>query len=66
MIFEKYQQAIKDFEEFIKGREYWIENIMIEGFLANRFPFRINGGLWRNYCAMAMVYSIFLLCGLAV
>lgn len=58
--FEKYQQAIKDFEEFIKGREYWIENIMIEGFLANRFPFRINGGLWRNYCAMAMVYSIFL------
>ena len=39
---------------------------MIEGFLANRFPFRINGGLWRNYCAMAMVYSIFLLCGLAV
>ena len=58
--FEKDQQAIKDFEEFIKGREYWIENIMIEGFLVNRFPFRINGGLWRNYCAMAMVYSIFL------
>lgn len=57
---EKYQQAIKDFEEFIKGKEHWIENIMIEGFLAARFPFRIKGGIWRNYCAMATVYSMML------
>ena len=33
---------------------------MIEGFLANRFPFRMNGGIWRNYCAMATVYSMML------
>ncbi|NDO45912.1 flagellin lysine-N-methylase [Clostridium sp. MD294] len=57
---EKYQQAIKDFEEFIKGKEYWIENVIIEGFLSHRFPFFINGGLWRNYCAMATIYSLFL------
>ena len=55
---EKYQQAMKDFEEFTKGKEYWIENIMIEEFLASRFPFRIDGGIWRNYCVMATVYSM--------
>ena len=58
--FEKYQQAIKDFEEFIKGKEYWIENVMVESFLANRFPFRMNGGIWKNYCTMATVYSMML------
>ena len=58
--FEKYQQAIRDFEEFIKGKEYWIENVMVESFLANRFPFRMNGGIWKNYCTMATVYSMML------
>lgn len=54
---EKYQQAVKDFEEFLKGREWWIENVMIEGFLAARMPFFIGGDIWKNYCAMVLLYS---------
>ena len=57
---EKYQKAIEDFKEFIKGKEYWIENVMLEGFLFNRLPFWVEGGIWKNYCAMAIVYSTFL------
>ena len=57
---EKYQKAIQDFEQFLKGKEYWIENVMLEGFLNARIPFWINGGIWKNYCAMAIIYSIFL------
>jgi len=57
---EKYQQAIKEFEEFMKGKEWWIENIMIEGFLSVRMPFWINGGMWKNYCVMSVLYSIML------
>ena len=57
---EKYQQAMKDFEEFIKGKEHWIENVMIEGILGAHFPFYVKGGIWRNYCAMAMTYSMML------
>ena len=57
---EQYVQAMVDFDEFLKGREYWMENIMIEGFLASRSPFRVEGGFWRNYCAMAITYSVFL------
>ncbi len=57
---EKYNQAMADFDEFLKGREYWLENIMVEGFLASRTAFRVDGGFWRNYCAMAITYSVFL------
>lgn len=57
---EKYQQAMADFEEFIKDKEYWLENVMIEGFLSVKFPFRLQGNFWFNYCAMAVTYSIFL------
>lgn len=57
---EKYQQAIKDFEEFLKGREWWIENVMIEGFLAIKMPFFVDGSIWGNYCAMALLYSAML------
>ena len=56
----KYQQAMVDFEEFMKGKEYWLENVMIEGFLSVKFPFRLSGDFWFNYCAMAMTYSIYL------
>lgn len=57
---KKYSEAIQEFKEFLKGREYWIENVMIEGFLTARCPFRIPGGIWKNYCAMAVTYSVFL------
>lgn len=57
---EKYQQAMEEFEEFIKGKEHWIENVMIEGYLAVRMPFWIEGGIWKNYCAMVVLYSVML------
>lgn len=56
----KYQQALDDFQEFLKGKEHWLENVMIEGFLAARGFYRVTGGFWRNYCAMAVTYSVFL------
>ncbi len=57
---EKYQQAMKDFEEFIKGREWWIENVIIEGYLAIKMPFFIGDSIWGNYCAMVLLYSAML------
>ena len=57
---EKYKEAEKEFELFLKGKEYYIENVMLEGFLVFNSPFRIPGGIWKNYCAMTIIYSTFL------
>lgn len=57
---EKYANAIADFEQFLKGKEHWIENIMLEGFLYTRAPFLVEGSIWENYVTMVMMYSIFL------
>lgn len=58
---EKYQKAMADFEEFIKGKEYWLENVMLEGFLYSRMPFMtLKKDVWNNYMIMAMIYSVFL------
>lgn len=57
---EKYAEAIADFEEFLKGKEHWIENVILEGYLYVRAPFFVRGGIWSNYIAMAMIYNIFL------
>lgn len=57
---EKYANAIADFKKFLKGKEHWLENVILEGFLYTRMPFFIRGGIWNNYIAMAMIYSIFL------
>lgn len=57
---EKYANAIADFEQFLKGKEHWIENVILEGYLYVRAPFFVRGGIWSNYIAMAMIYSIFL------
>lgn len=58
---EEYEKAMQSFENYIKGKEYYIENIMVEGFLEKAYPFHItNDSIWQNYCAMATIYSIFL------
>lgn len=57
---EKYANAIADFDQFLKGKEHWIENVMLEGFLYTRVPFFVEGSIWENYVAMVMVYSTFL------
>ena len=58
---KKYAEAMAEFKEFLKGKEYWIENVMLEGFLYSRMPFfMIKKDIWSNYMAMAMIYSIFL------
>ena len=58
---EEYEKAMTSFEAYLKGKEYYIENIMIEGFLSMSYPFHITEhSIWQNYCAMATIYSIFL------
>ena len=57
---QKYADAVAEFNEFLKGKEYWLENIILEGFLATKGLYRIGGGFWHNYAGMVMIYSAYL------
>lgn len=57
---QKYADAVAEFNEFLKGKEYWLENIILEGFLATKGLYRIGGGFWHNYAGMIMIYSAYL------
>lgn len=57
---QKYADAVAEFHEFLKGKEYWIENVILEGFLATKGLYRIGGGFWHNYTGMMMIYSAYL------
>lgn len=57
---QKYLDAIAEFDEFLKGKEYWLENVILEGFLATKGLYRISGRFWHNYAGMIMIYSAYL------
>lgn len=63
---EKYDVAKKRLDNFLMGREYILENILVTYFLYNNYPFyNKNGNVWDNYLFFVNIYNflIFFLMG---
>lgn len=55
----EYEKCKQSYHEFIKGKEYFIENIMVNYLLYANIPFhRMKNSLWENYTYFIWVYSI--------
>lgn len=62
----KYHTAKTQFTNFIKGREYILENIMVSYFLFNNYPFyKSDRNIWDHYLLFVSIYHflIFALTG---
>ena len=56
---ELYHNCKEQFQEWIKGNEYFLENVMISYMFYTNIPFKdIEKSLWENYLYFIWVYSM--------
>ena len=56
----KYKEAIQEYKEFIKDKEYYIENYLVTWILYKDIPFSNDtADIWDEYCYFAIMYSMY-------
>lgn len=61
---ERYAQASAAFDKWMQGREYILENVMVNFFFSNQYPL-VNEQVWDNYMKLCTVYNFFRVAAIA-
>ena len=54
-----YENAKKEFEQYLQKNPHFLENIMVSVAWYNEYPYISGFSLWESYCLFAVVYSIY-------
>lgn len=56
---ECYRKCMGEFEEWIKGKEYFLENVMVDYLFFSNIPYRdIEKSIWENYLYFVWIYMM--------
>ncbi|MEG3030213.1 MAG: hypothetical protein RR827_07420, partial [Oscillospiraceae bacterium] len=65
---EKYAEKLSQYTEFIKGKEYFLENVAVMMYFSKCYPFTGGKGkIWESYLQFAQNFAAFkfmLVCGI--